>query len=449
VTEAESTATPNRSGAILKFVLATLVGAFFFLVPVQVGGQWTIPFDVIVSYIRENFPGAVALYVLLAILSSVVLTIVAELQAREIVGAQRFDAGYFKTGPAFLFFRILGGVFAIMLFFQIGPEVMLAPSTGGLMYNTLVASVAVIVPIGAVFITLFTAFGGLEFIGTLARPVMRPLFRVPGRGALDAIASYVGSYSVGLYVTNKVYNEGRYSAREATIIATCFSTVSMGFFAVVAATLDLLPYFPLIFLSVTVVMIILGVILCRIPPLSRKPDEYVGEPKPEKDYSGNLFKHAVDEAIERVSKSRNTFIELRDGFVDGLKLALIILPTILAIGLLAILVAENTPIFNWLGTPMEPVLSLLGLPDVEIIAPATLIGITEMFLPALLVTEAAIAAKFFIAVLSISQLLFFSAVIPLLLEIDVPVKLQDTIVLFLLRTIIAIPIVAGITHLIF
>ncbi len=180
MTEAESTATPNRSRAILKFVLATIVGAFFFLIPVRVGGQWTIPFDVIVSYIREDFPGAVALYSLLAILSSVVLTIVAELQARGMLGVERFDAGYFRTGPAFLFFRILGGVFVIMIFFQIGPEIMLAENTGGLMFNTLVASVAVIVPIGAVFITLFTAFGGLEFIGTLARPVMAPCSGSPG-----------------------------------------------------------------------------------------------------------------------------------------------------------------------------------------------------------------------------------------------------------------------------
>ncbi len=250
-------------------------------------------------------------------------------------------------------------------------------------------------------------------------------------------------------MTNKMYNEGRYSAREATIIATCFSTVSVGFFAVVASTLDLLPYFPLVFLSVTAVMIILGIVLCRIPPLSWKPDDYVGEPIPEKEYSGNLFRHAVEEAVERVAKSRSTLVELRDGFVDGLKLTLVILPTILAIGLLAILVADNTPVFTWLGQPIAPILSLLGVPDAEMIAPATLIGITEMFLPALLVTEAAVAAKFFIAVLSISQLLFFSAVIPLLLEIDVPVKLWDTIVLFLMRTAIAIPLIAGITYLIF
>lgn len=445
----ENTATANRSGAMAKFVVTTLIGAFFFLVPVYVGG-WTIPFDVVVSYITDGVPGVVALYCLVVILASAALSVVAELQVREGIGVEAFDARYFKTGPAFLAFRILGGVFAAMIFFGVGPEAILADGTGGLMFNTLVASVAVIVPIGAVFITLFTAFGGLEFVGTLARPIMRPLFKVPGRAALDAIASYVGSYSIGLYVTNKMYNESRYSAREAAIVATCFSTVSLGFFAVVAATLDLLPYFPLIFLSTTVVMIFLAVILCRIPPLSLNRDEYVGEPIREKEYDGNLFRHAVEEAVERSSRARGVLVELREGFVDGVKLTLVILPTILAIGLLAILLAENTPIFEWLGRPVEPLLTLLGLPDAGIIAPATLIGITEMFLPALLVTEAAIAAKFFIAVLSLSQILFFSATIPLLLELDIPVRLvRDIIPLFLLRTIIAIPIIALITHMIF
>ncbi len=133
-----------------------------------------------------------------------------------------------------------------------------------------------------------------------------------------------------------------------------------------------------------------------------------------------------------------------------MKLTLVIIPTILAVGLLAILLAENTPVFDWLGQPMVPLLELLGIPDAEMVAPATLIGITEMFLPALLVTEAAVASKFFIAVLSLSQILFFSATIPLLLELDIPVRLvRDIIPLFLLRTIIAIPVIALITHGIF
>src|SRR5699024_8739933 len=146
--------------------------------------------------------------------------------------------------------------------------------TGMMVYDTTITSVAIIVPIGAVFLTLFVAFGGIEFVGVLMRPIMRPVFKLPGRSALDAVASFVGSYSVGIYVTNLMYKEGRYNLREATIIATCFSTVSIGFFAVVASTLDLLSYFPILFLVTFIVTALATIIMIRIPPLSRIPNKY-------------------------------------------------------------------------------------------------------------------------------------------------------------------------------
>ncbi len=447
--EREQQRSTRPTGPLLRFVVTALVGAVFFLLPVRVDEQWTIPFDVVVNVVQDELPQVVAVYSAVVIVAAAAVSILAWLQRRGVVGPRPFDASYFSTGPAFLLFRLLGAVFAVLILFQVGPELLLDEATGGLMFDTLVASVAVIVPIGAVFITLFVAFGALEFIGTLLRPLMRPLFRVPGRGALDATASFVGSYSVGLYVTNLMYREGRYSAREASVIATSFSTVSIGFFAVVAATLDLMAYFPLIFGSVSLVMIVLAIVQARIPPLSRKPDTYAAEPRPEPEYRGNLLRHAVDEAVSRAQQARAVPRELGRGLVDGFKLSMAILPTILAVGLVAILLAEETPLFTVLGRPLEPILAALALPDADIIAPASLIGVTEMFLPALLSVEAAIEARFFIAVLSISQLLFFSAVIPLLLEIDVPVTLRDCIVLFIIRTLIAIPLVAGITHLVF
>jgi nucleoside recognition membrane protein YjiH len=440
----------NRNfSASIKFWLTFIVGFFFFLTPIKMNGSWTIAFDVVVSFIRTNAPSMVAFYSFAIILLAAILSVLAEMQRRGSTQL-KYDLSYFSTKPAFLLFRILGAIFATLIYFSTGPEWLLAKGSGGLMFNTLVASVAVIVPIGAVFITLFVAFGGLEFIGTLARPFMRPLFKVPGRSALDAVASFVGSYSVGIYVTNKMYLQGRYSTREATVIATCFSTVSIGFFAVVASTLDLLNYFPLVFFSTLFVSAVLSFILVRIPPLSKLTDDYVGTPQLEKAQKDNsIWKQAVNEGVAQAGQAKSVGKELGTGFIDGLKLSMVILPSILSIGLLAILLANHTPIFTWLGKPIEPLLMLLGLPDVSILAPATLIGITEMFLPALLVTEAALAGKFFIAVLSLSQILFFSAVIPLLLEVDIPIKLRHILYLFLLRTVIAIPIIAGITHLFF
>lgn len=444
---AAEAAAPPRTAA-LRFAAATLTGLFFFLLPLRVDGAWTIPFDLLVSAIRDGAPTVVTYTVLAMVALSAVLTVAAKAQ-RTLGRTGPVDLSPFATGWVFTLIRVAGAVLAVMVVFGIGPAAVLDEGVGPMIFNSVVTAVAVIVPIGAVFVTLLVSYGGLEFIGTLARPVMRPLFKVPGRGALDALASFVGSYSIGLYVTNRMYLEGRYTARESATIATCFSSVSLGFFAVVAATLDLMPYFPLIVGSVLLLSVVLAVVLVRIPPLSRKPDTYAAEPRPEPEPEGALVRTAVRRAVERAGGAQGVGRECATGFAEGLRLALVILPTILAVGTAAVLAAQHTPVFDWLGRPLEPVIALLGIPDADTVAPASLVGISEMFLPALFAAEAAVEAKFFVAVLSLTQLLFFSATIPLLLELDVPIRLRDCLALFVLRTAISIPIIALIVHLVF
>ena len=79
-------------------------------------------------------------------------------------------------------------------------------------------SVTTIVPIGSVFLAFLTGFGLMEFIGVFMEPVMRPFFKTPGRSAVDAVASFVGSYSLALLITNRVYMEDTYTKKEAAII---------------------------------------------------------------------------------------------------------------------------------------------------------------------------------------------------------------------------------------
>ncbi len=69
---------------------------------------------------------------------------------------------------------------------------------------------------------LLIGFGLLEFIGVICRPIMRPIFKTPGKSAVDAVASFVGSYSIGLLITNKVYKDGGYTHKEAVVVATGF-----------------------------------------------------------------------------------------------------------------------------------------------------------------------------------------------------------------------------------
>lgn len=59
-------------------------------------------------------------------------------------------------------------------------------------------------------------------------------------------------------------------------------------------------------------------------------------------------------------------------------------------------------------------------------------------------------ARFFIAVLSISQLIFFSATAPMMMDMfnDIPIRFRDLVALFVMRTIVLVPIIAAMTHIV-
>ncbi len=430
---------------MFRFLFSASVGVAFFLLPIPWGGRFTVPFDILVSWTTRQLPGSVAVYCLLIILLGATASIISRISSVE----SRWLESY-RTSIALLSLRLLGVPLAFMYFFRIGPSVVLQDGVATLLWNTLAFSVGVIIPVGAAFLGLFVRYGFLEFIGTLMRPIMRPLFRLPGRAALDSITSWVGSYSVGLYLTRRLTLDGFYNKREAYTIVTCFSTVSMGFVAVVASTLELLHLFPLIFAVYFVGIYLLAFVLVRVWPIKTVPEEYLATARPEADEPATpkqLIVRAWQRALQQAETAPGFVRTLREGLLDGFMLTSTILGCILVVGTIALLLARETSLFTLLGQPLIPVIELLGIPDAELVGPAILVGITEMYIPALLVQEAAMPARFFICVLSISQLIFFSSVAPMILDMfkDVPVRVRDLVVLFLLRTAILVPILAGLT----
>ncbi len=59
-----------------------------------------------------------------------------------------YDLSSFETSGVFWALRVAGVLVAPVMFFKLGPEWLHTPSTGGLMWGTLVYSVGVIIPIG-------------------------------------------------------------------------------------------------------------------------------------------------------------------------------------------------------------------------------------------------------------------------------------------------------------
>ena len=95
-------------------------------------------------------------------------------------------------------------------------------------------------------------------------------------------------------------------------------------------------------------------------------------------------------------------------------------------------------------------LELLQLPEAEAASKTIMVGFADMFIPAVLAsTIESDMTRFVIAAMSVTQLIYMSEVGALLLGSKIPVKLWELFVIFLLRTLVTLPVIAGVAHLLF
>jgi len=425
------------SAPMWKFFVYSFIGAFIFFVPITLGGKNSIMLDHIVTFIQLHTAPVLPYYALLVIAAGAIYPFVSGIWKKSTVNL------------IFSLFKVLGLFVGTMLVFNVGPAWLFAPSMGPFLFDKLVIPVGLLVPIGAVFLSLLVGYGLLEFIGVLTQVIMRPIWKTPGRSAIDAVASFVGSYSIGLLITNRVYKEGKYSAKEAAIIATGFSTVSATFMVIVAKTLGLMEMWNMYFWLTLIVTFLVTAITVRIWPLSKMKDEYYegATPQPEAKISGNLLAKAWEEAKVTVSHSPRLFENIWINIKDGFLMAMAILPSILSIGLLGLVLAEYTPVFDWIGYIFYPFTALLQLPEPMLVAKASALSIAEMFLPALLVTESVVVVKFVIAVVSVSAIIFFSALVPCIVSTEIPISISKLIIIWIERVILTLVIVTPLTYL--
>ena len=74
-------------------------------------------------------------------------------------------------------------------------------------------------------------------------------------------------------------------------------------------------------------------------------------------------------------------------------------------------------------------------------------GLAEMFLPAILLKEADILTRYVTAVISVSSVIFFSALIPCVLATSIPLSIKQMLLVWFQRTAIGILLTAAVGHL--
>ncbi|MBZ9685255.1 YjiH family protein [Clostridium estertheticum] len=428
----------TRTSDIFKFVGYSVIGIFMFFITITINGKTTIPIDHVVTALKGLSGGGGGIYGLIVIILGGVYPFYKKTWNKD------------KVTLVFSILKLLGIVIGFMAFFNFGPSFLFEKDMIPFLFNSLAIPVGIIVPVGSVFLAFLVGYGLMEFIGVIMKPVMRPLWKTPGRSAVDAVASFVGSYSIALLITNRVYKEGKYTTKEAAIIATGFSTVSATFMIIVAKTLGIMNLWTKYFWVTLVVTFIVTAITARLRPLSKKSDEYYNNQKgdPEIPRQGNMLKNAWEEGIKASKSSVSIGKNIVDNLKDGFVMAMGILPSIMSVGLIGLILAKYTPVFNIIGYVFYPIALLFKLPEPLLASKACAVGIAEMFLPALLVVGAPLVTKFVVAVVSISAILFFSASIPCILSTDIPISIPEIIVIWFERTVLTLMITIPIAYLI-
>jgi nucleoside recognition membrane protein YjiH len=437
----------------LKFLLPSLIGIALFLTPVTYDAKQTIVVGVLanglMAWLGDFLP---LLITIIFVLSGLVSLIVSVFKPRFLASSSLIQE-VFSTTAIWLVLRILGGVLCTMTYLQVGPEWIISDDTGKVAYVDIAGIILCIIFVANILLPLLTDFGFFEFIGTMISRVFQAVFGLPGRASLDALTSWIGDSSIGTILTIRQYESGHYSAREAAVVATNFSAVSLPFSVVIAQTARIDDNFVLFYVVVTICGLIAALITPRLPPLSGLANSFYQRDKrevPPLQQSGSLFRQSLNAALYRAEHAPSVKQQLNITGRSIFDISFAVLPVAMTIEVLVLIVYYHTSVLQWISAPMVYVLQIFQLPEADAAAAGTLVGFFDQFIPAIVSTNVdSPITRFVLAGLSVTQLIYMAENGLLILRSTIPVSVAQLASIFLIRTIIVLPILSVAAHLIY
>ena len=446
MTTSNSVQTESRASARRKFVIYSLIGVLLFITPLPWNGEWSVGVGILATILRSLLPeNTLQVFALFVVVSSTVLTLLAKFGKPRFLEKMPKIKELFAPNILWILLRIIGAIFIIMIFFQIGPEWVINKNTGGTILNSLNPTLVPFFLFAIVLLPFLVEYGLMEFVGTLLSKPFNRLFKLPGRSAVDAAASWLGSTPVGVIITAQQYEQGYYTEREAASISTNFAVSSIAFSLLIVSVLGIPQYFIPFYAVVVVTSIIIAVILPRIPPLSLKKNTYLtGKPPLTEEAPTDIssINWAFDRAIAKSKSSPSIKSALKNSTMVLVDVYWGLMPVVFAIGTIALALSEYTQIFNYLSMPFYYILEWFNVPDAKEAAPSLLVGFADIFLSAVLgASVESEMTRFIIACTSVIQVIYMTEVGALVLKSKIKLNILELFALFILRTLIGLPII--------
>jgi nucleoside recognition membrane protein YjiH len=447
-----------KKGAAAKRLgkaVLSLMGVLLFLAPVHHQGILQVPIAVLIAAFKKYFGPYLPAAGTLIIVATAAIALIAELGRHRCDGRCRLVRRLIQPKLSMFVAQQAAAVIVLLVYFDMGPAFLCGATTGALILHTILPVVLASMLIAGLCLPLLLDFGLPERCGRLFGKIMRPLFRLPPPASVNCLSSWLGDGSVGIMITTGQYEKGHYTKREAATIATTFSSVSITFNLVVIDQVGLVHLFVPFYLTVCLAGIVVALVIVRLPPLAWKPETYftpmvTGCPDPA-GTSRSTDCIGVTTTDAGAPPLFPTWRRIMVANLDGVAAMIVtVLPIVVVVGTMALCAAEFTSVFRYLGMPLTPLMEWVRIPEAHIAATPLISGVADMLLPAML--SAGIEnemTRFFIAAMSVVQVIYLSETGALMMASTIPVNVAELLILFALRTLVALPVVALCVHLIF
>lgn len=428
---------------IAKLIIFTAIGVFYYMVPFKVDGEMTMVISFFEGLIMDN----ITVYPLIATIFMALLPLVAIYYSTLGRGKleNKFLKELFEVDVKALIWRIAGAIFLILGFFQLGPEMVWSEYTGGFIATYLMPVLIILFAFALMFISLLLDFGGMQLLGGLLQPIFKPLFKLSGPASLMALIGWFGSGTSCMIVTDKTHKANGLTTKECNTIIFGFAIISYPVTFVYSTGIGGLEarYFPFLTLALIIISVITTFILVRIPPISKKATTFNDGSSivVDKNDTRSPWNRTVDSALEKTNSAPGFIEMIVEGLKETFSLIVEVFPLITVVATVVLIIFEYTPVFDIISVPFVPLLSAMGLPEAAAAAPSFLTGFADLILPFL--GSAAVDSqltKFVICVVAIIQVFCMSEGGVLLLKSSMKIKFSDLVIIFIVKTVIAIPI---------
>lgn len=430
----------------IKFYIYSIIGVGSFFINVEIDGKKQI----IISHFGDLFGKIIGSAMIYVVLVCAIIGVVLLFDKKKI--KKNFTT---PKGLVFSILRFFGLAVILLYIFQVGPGFLgtwvLDSKVGGYIAKTVTPALIKNTLAAAILMPFLLNGGFVEFISTFLRPIMRPVFKLPGRSSVYAITSFFGATSVGIVATDIAYMEGKFTGREAVLCATAFCTTTMAYLITLLGFAGLNDHFGFYLGLCFFTMAVLTIITGRIWPLSKVPEatyndiSYVDEDLASSQDDGeyNIWVRSLMNGYDAAERCPAIYKLIWSFFKTAAITITGVCTTTAAFSFIGLGLFYYTPVYNYLGIIYWPFAKLLGL-DTAAIMSGGISALIATTTPAVIAGEITdLASKLVLNVFAMITIVNFNLFVPTALGCKAPYKLRDLVVVFLERTLLII-LIAGI-----